>query len=94
MSTPRRAAREASGAPVRRDRGFRDCSTPERSARGFGFSSRFRRARERIGAGIRAFIDRHNQNSKPFERPETADDILASVEHFCHRADRTLCGEL
>ncbi len=43
---------------------------------------------ERPGADIRAFVDRRNQNPKSFERPETANDILASVERFRHRVDR------
>ena len=47
-----------------------------------------------IKAAVHAFIDRRDREPKLFEWPETADDILASVERFCHRADRTLCGEL
>ena len=53
-----------------------------------------RTSTKRLEADIRAFIDRRNQNPKPFEWPETAGDILASVERFRHRAARTLCGEL
>lgn len=49
---------------------------------------------KQLEADIRAFIDRHNQNPKPFKWTKTADDILASVKRFCHRVDRTLCGEL
>ncbi len=49
---------------------------------------------KQLEADIRAFIDRHNQNPKPFKWTKTADDILAPVKRFCHRVDRTLCSEL
>ena len=49
---------------------------------------------KQLEADIRAFIDRHNQDPKPFEWTKTADDILASVKRFCHRVDRTLCSKL
>ena len=49
---------------------------------------------KRLEADIRAFIDRRDRDPKPFEWPETADDILASVKGFRHRVERTLCGEL
>ena len=39
-------------------------------------------------------MGRRDRDPKPFEWPETADDILASVKRFRHRVDRTLCGEL
>jgi hypothetical protein len=39
-------------------------------------------------------IDRHNQNPRPFKWTKSADQILASVKRFCHKAQQTLCGEL
>ena len=53
-----------------------------------------RTSTKRLEADIHAFIDRRDRDPKPFEQPETADDTLASVRRFCHRIDRTLCGEL
>ena len=49
---------------------------------------------KQLEADIRAFIDRHNQDPKPFKWAKTADDILASVKCFCPRVDRILCCEL
>ena len=46
-----------------------------------------------LEADIRTFIDQHNKNPKPF-RWTSADQILASVKRFCHKAQQTLCGEL
>ncbi|MGC2336114.1 MAG: hypothetical protein WA625_10095 [Pseudolabrys sp.] len=43
---------------------------------------------------IRAFIDRHNQNPRPFKWTKSADQLLASVKRFCHKAQQTLCSEL
>ena len=43
---------------------------------------------------IRAFIDRHNENPKPFRWTKSADQILASVKRFCQKTRQTLCGEL
>ena len=45
-------------------------------------------------ADIRTFINLHNQNPKPFKWTKSADQILASVKRFCHKAQQTLCGEL
>jgi transposase len=42
---------------------------------------------------IRTFIERHNENPKPYRWTKSADDILASVKRFCQTAERTLCGE-
>ena len=53
-----------------------------------------RTSTKQLKADIHAFIDRHNQDPKPFEWPETTDVIRASVKRFCHRVDRTLCSEL
>jgi transposase len=47
-----------------------------------------------LEADIRAFIDWHNQNPQPFKWTKSADQILASVKRFCHKAQRTLCSEL
>jgi hypothetical protein len=47
-----------------------------------------------IEADIRIFIDLHNKNPKPFKWTKSADQILASVKRFCHKAQQTLCGEL
>ena len=34
---------------------------------------------------ITSFIDQHNADPKPFRWTKSADDILASIERFCHR---------
>ena len=47
-----------------------------------------------LEADIRSFIDRHNQNPRPFKWTKSADQILASVKRFCHKAQQTLCSEL
>ena len=47
-----------------------------------------------LEADIRSFIDRHNQNPRPFKWTKSADQILASVKRFCHKAQQTLCREL
>ena len=36
-----------------------------------------------LEADIRAFIDAHNADPKPFRWTKTADDILASIQRFC-----------
>ena len=36
-----------------------------------------------LSADIRAFIDNHNAQPKPFRWTKSADDILASIERFC-----------
>lgn len=47
-----------------------------------------------LEADIKAFIDAHNENPRPYQWVKPADEILASVKRFCHRVDPTLCGEL
>ena len=47
-----------------------------------------------LEADIRTFIELHNRNPKPFRWTKSADQILASVKRFCHKAQQTLCGEL
>jgi transposase len=43
---------------------------------------------------IRNFIQRHNENPKPFRWTKSADEILASVRRFCQATKRTLCSGL
>ncbi len=38
-----------------------------------------------LEAAIGAYIDARNADPKPFRWTKTADDILASIERFCHR---------
>lgn len=52
------------------------------------------RSTAQLEADIRNFIDRHNDNPKPFKWTKSADEILASVRRFCQKSDRTLCSEL
>jgi hypothetical protein len=47
-----------------------------------------------LEADICAFIDRHNENPKPFRWTKSADEILASVKRFCQTTQRALCSEL
>ena len=47
-----------------------------------------------LEADIRAFIDRHIQNPRPLKWTKSADQILASVKRFCHKAQQILCSEL
>ena len=49
---------------------------------------------KQLEADIRTFIQLHNNNPKPFKWTKSADQILASVKRFCHKAQQTLCGEL
>ncbi|MCI0754910.1 IS630 family transposase, partial [Roseomonas vastitatis] len=37
-------------------------------------------------ANIRAFIDAHNADPKPFRWTKSADDILAAIQRFCLRS--------
>ena len=47
-----------------------------------------------LEADIRAFIERHNENPKPYKWVKSADEILSSVKRFCQKAEQTLCSEL
>lgn len=47
-----------------------------------------------LEADIHAFIERHNENPKPYRWTKSADEILSSVKRFCQKVERTLCGEL
>ena len=48
---------------------------------------------KQLETDIRAFIERHNQNPKPYRWTKSADEILASVKRFCQKTERTLCSE-
>ena len=52
------------------------------------------RSTAQLEADIHSFIDRHNDNPKPFKWTKSADEILASVKRFCQKTNQTLCGEL
>src|ERR1700682_4436656 len=41
-----------------------------------------------LEADIRTFIDLHNKSPKPFKWTKSADQILASVKRFCHKAQQ------
>jgi transposase len=43
------------------------------------------RSTAELEAAITAYIDARNADPKPFRWTKTADDILASIERFCHR---------
>ena len=43
-----------------------------------------------LEADIRAFIEKHNEDPKPFRWTKSADDILAAVKRFCLRVDQNL----
>ncbi len=43
---------------------------------------------------IRSFIQRHNENPKPYRWTKSADEILSSVKRFCQATQRALCREL
>jgi transposase len=43
------------------------------------------RSTSELEAAITAYIDARNADPKPFRWTKTADDILASIERFCHR---------
>jgi transposase len=47
-----------------------------------------------LEADIRAFIERHNDNPKPFKSIKSADEILAAVKRFCQKTKHTLCDGL
>jgi len=47
-----------------------------------------------LEADIRAFIDKHNENPKPYKWTKSADEILAAVKRFCQKTEQTLCAEL
>ena len=48
---------------------------------------------KQLETDIRAFIERHNENPKPYRWTKSADEILASVKRFCQKTEQTLCHE-
>jgi transposase len=48
---------------------------------------------KQLETDIHAFIERHNENPKPYRWTKSADEILASVKRFCQKTERTLCSE-
>lgn len=48
---------------------------------------------KQLETDIRAFIERHNENPKPYRWTKPADEILASVKRFCQKTEQTLCSE-
>ena len=46
------------------------------------------RSTEALENDIRAFIDAHNTNAKPFRWTKSADDILAAIQRFCVRTQQ------
>src|SRR6202034_1504255 len=49
---------------------------------------------KQLEADIHSFIERHNENPKPYRWTKSADQILASVKRFCNKTHQTLCREL
>lgn len=43
------------------------------------------RSTQQLEADIRAFIDAHNADPKPFRWTKSTDDILAAIQRFCAR---------
>ena len=43
------------------------------------------RSTQQLENDIRAFIDAHNADPKPFRWTKSADDILAAIQRFCQR---------
>ena len=52
------------------------------------------RSVRQLETDIKAFIDTHNEDPKPYRWVKSADEILAAVKRFCKKADATLCSEL
>ena len=48
---------------------------------------------KQLEVDILAFIERHNENPKPYRWIKSADEILASVKRFCQKTEKTLCRE-
>ena len=42
---------------------------------------------------VRAFIEKHNQDPKPFKWTKSADDILNAVKYFCHRVSHNYANK-
>jgi transposase len=43
------------------------------------------RSTRQLEAAIRRYLDQYNTDPKPFVWTKSADDIMASIERFCHR---------
>jgi hypothetical protein len=70
---------------------------PERRTHSYvrhGTTTLFHTSVKQLEADIRTFIDLHNKKPRPFKWTKSADQILASVKRFCHKTQKTLCGEL
>jgi len=48
---------------------------------------------KQLEADIHSFIERHNENPKPYRWTKSAEEILASVKRFCQKTEQTLCSE-
>jgi transposase len=48
---------------------------------------------KQLEADIQTFIERHNENPKPYRWTKSADEILAAAKRFCQKTERTLCSE-
>jgi transposase len=46
------------------------------------------RSTRQLEDDIRAFIDAHNADPKPFKWTKSAGDILAAIQRFCHRSQQ------
>ena len=46
------------------------------------------RSTRQLERDIRAFIDAHNADPRPFRWAKSADDILAAIQRFCHRTQQ------
>ena len=57
-----------------------------RSRRGVHTSTR------QLEADVRSFIERHNENPRPYKWVKIRRRILSSVKRFCQKAGQTLCG--
>ena len=53
---------------------------PQKLRRGVHTSTR------QLEADIRSFIERHNENPRPYKWVKSADEILSSVKRFCQKA--------
>ncbi|GEM_PF-6185608 len=48
---------------------------------------------QQLETDIRALIERHNENPKPYRWTKSAGEILASIKPFCQKTEQTLCRE-
>jgi transposase len=52
------------------------------------------RSVKHLEADIKAFIDAHNENPKPYQWTKSADEILVAVKRFCQKTEQTSCEGL